>query len=189
MKQIKILNYKSKNNIDLVTISFYIYAKYIFHERSCINLGSCQLVVFTLGLEEYAIHISYAQEIIRVPALTKVPSIPEFIEGVFNLRGKVIPVIDLKKRFGFGESERNNDNRLLILELDGMKLGIVVDDVSEVLSIDEQSIENLSDEIVGISKNSVQGISLIDQRIIMILDAVALKSDIFSNNLEKELVS
>lgn len=152
-------------------------------------MSSCQLVVFNLGLEEYAINISYAQEIIRIPQFTKIPNVPVFIEGIFNLRGKVIPVFDLKKRFGIVQTDRGIDSRLLILELDGMKAGIIVDDVSEVIRIDEQSIHNLSDEIVNISKNSIEGITLIDHRIIIILSALELKSEIFKYNIEKELVS
>lgn len=152
-------------------------------------MSSCQLVVFNLGLEEYSINISYAQEIIRIPKFTKIPNVPSFIEGVINLRGKVIPVFDLKKRFGLGQSERSTDSRLLILELEGMKVGIIVDDVSEVIRIDEQLIQNLSSEMVGISKNSIQGISIIDQRIIILLNALKLKSEIFKYDLEKELVS
>jgi purine-binding chemotaxis protein CheW len=149
------------------------------YERGCVNLSACQVVVFTLGVEEYAINISYAQEIIRVPQLTKVPSTPEFVEGVFNLRGKVIPVIDLKKRFGLSQSVRSDENRLLVLDLEGMKLGFIVDDVSEVIKIDEDTIQVLDDEIVGISKNDIRGISIIDKRIIMMLDAVKLKTDLF----------
>lgn len=152
-------------------------------------MSSCQLVVFNLGLEEYAINISYAQEIIRIPKFTKIPNVPVFIEGIFNLRGKVIPVFDLKKRFGIVQTDRGIDSRLLILELDGMKAGIIVDDVSEVIRIDEQSIQNLSDEIVNISKNSIEGITLIDHRIIIILSALELKSEIFKYNIEKEMVS
>ena len=152
-------------------------------------MSSCQLVVFNLGLEEYAINISYAQEIIRIPKFTKIPNVPIFIEGIFNLRGKVIPVFDLKKRFGIAQTDRGVDCRLLILELDGMKAGIIVDDVSEVIRIDEESIQNLSDEIVNISKNSIEGITLIDHRIIIILNALELKSEIFKYNIEKELVS
>ena len=152
-------------------------------------MSYCQLVVFNLGLEEYAINISYAQEIIHIPKFTKLPNVPAFIEGVFNLRGKVIPVFDLKKRFGLSQSERSTDSRLLIIELDSMKVGIIVDDVSEVIRIDEQSIQKLSSDIVGISKNSIQGISIIDQRIIILLNALNLKSEIFKYNLEKELVS
>jgi len=150
-------------------------------------LSYCQLVVFNLGLEEYAINISCAEEIIRIPKFTKIPNVPSFIEGVFNLRGNVIPVFDLKKRFELGESQRNNDSRLLILELDDMKVAIIVDDVSEVIRIDEQSIQNLNSEIVSISKNSIQGISIIDERIIILLNVLNLKSEIFKYNLEKRL--
>lgn len=152
-------------------------------------MSYCQLVVFSLGLEEYAINISYAQEIIRIPKFTRLPDTPSFIEGVFNLRGKVIPVFNLKKKFGVDQSERSIDSRLLILELDNMMVGIIVDDVSEVIRIDEQTIQKLDSEIVSISKNSIQGISVIDQRIIIILNALKLKSEIFKYSLEKELVS
>lgn len=152
-------------------------------------MSACQLVVFNLGVEEYAVNISYAQEIIRVPKLTKIPNVPSFIEGVFNLRGKVIPVFDLKERFRIGKAERGIDSRLLILELDGMKAGVLVDDVSEVIIIDEESIQNLSDEIVTISQNCVEGITLIGQRIIILLSALELKSEIFKYKFNKELVS
>jgi len=152
-------------------------------------LSYCQLVVFNLGLEEYAINISYAQEIIRIPKFTRLPNTPSFIEGVFNLRGKAIPVIDLKKKFGVDQCERSIESRLLIIELDNMMVGIIVDDVSEVIRIDEQSIQKLNSEIVSISKNSIQGVSIIGQRIIIILNALNLKSEIFKYNLEKELVS
>ncbi|MBX4265117.1 chemotaxis protein CheW [Clostridium estertheticum] len=145
-------------------------------------MSYCELVVFKLGFEEYAINISYAQEIIRIPKFTQLPNTPSFIEGVINIRGKIIPVLNLKKRFGI-------DSRLLIIELDDMMVGLIVDDVSEVIRIDEESIQKLSSEIVSISQNSIQGISIIDQRIIILLDVLNLKSEIFKYNLEKELIS
>ena len=151
-------------------------------------MDNSQLVVFTLGEEEYAINISFAQEIIRIPTLTRIPSTPTFLEGVFNLRGKVIPVFDLKNRFEIAQTERGNDSRLLILELDRMKAGIIVDDVSEVMRIDKQSIENLDDEIVGISKNSIEGVCIVEKRIIIVLNASKLKSEIFKLNIERESV-
>jgi len=150
-------------------------------------MDSCQLVVFTLGVEEYAVNICHAQEIIRIPKLTKIPNVPTFIEGVFNLRGSVIPVFNLKKRFGFQESERGTDSRLLILELEGMKLGITVDDISEVLRIDESPMDNFSDEIVTLNKNTIQGISIVGERIIIVLNALKLKSEIFKYNLDEEI--
>lgn len=139
-----------------------------------------QLIIFTLGKEEYGIDISYTKEIIRIPQITKMPSMPAFMEGIINLRGKVIPVIDLKKKFGFAQLERCNDHRLLILDLEGVDLGIIVDDVSEVVRVNEQAIEKLSTEIATFGGNSVQGIAKIDQRLILLLNALELKNEIIS---------
>ena len=149
-------------------------------------MDTSQLIVFTLGEEEYAINICYAQEIIRIPSLTQIPNTPSFLEGVFSLRGKVIPVIDLKKRFGINGTYGGNDSRLLILDFEGMKIGIIVDDVSEVMKISSDSIKNLDDEIAGISKNSIEGVCLIDKRIIILLNISKLITEIFKINLEKE---
>lgn len=139
-----------------------------------------QLIVFALEGEEYGIDISYTKEIIRIPQITKMPNMPIFMEGVINLRGRAIPVIDLKKKFGFEPSEISIDHRLLILDLEGMALGIIVDDVSEVAKINEQAIEKLSTEIATIGGNSIQGIAKIDQRLILILNALELKNELFS---------
>jgi purine-binding chemotaxis protein CheW len=141
-----------------------------------------EYVVFSLGKEEYGIEITFAKEIIRIPQqITKMPNMPSYIEGMVNLRGKVIPVIDLKKRFGFEQTERSVDSRLLILDLENSLLGITVDDVSEVLKIDDQSVENLSSEISGIGSNSVKGIGKIDKRLILLLDAIKMKTEVFQN--------
>jgi len=146
-------------------------------------MGSSQYVIFSLGEEEYGLNISYAQEIIRVPEqITKLPNMPAFIDGVFNLRGKVIPIIDLKKRFDFAQNERNADNRLLVIDLGNMLVGTIVDDVSEVLMIDEASIENLYSEIAGIGKNCIQGICNMGDRLIVLLDALKMKEEVFQNH-------
>lgn len=146
-------------------------------------MGSSQYVIFSLGEEEYGLNISYAQEIIRVPdQITKLPNMPAFIDGVFNLRGKVIPVIDLKKRFDFAQTERNADNRLLVIDLGNMLLGTIVNDVSEVLMVDDTSIENLYSEIASIGQNCIQGICNMGDRLILLLDALKLKEEVFQNN-------
>lgn len=146
-------------------------------------MGSSQYVIFSLDEEEYGLNISYAQEIIRVPEqITKLPNMPAFIDGVFNLRGKVIPVIDLKKRFDFAQTERNADNRLLVIDLGNMLLGTIVDDVSEVLMVDDASIENLYSEMVSIGQNCIQGICNMGDRLILLLDALKLKEEVFQNN-------
>lgn len=142
-------------------------------------MKSCQLVVFNLGTEEYAIDISYAKEIIRVPKLAKIPNVPYFIEGIFNLRGTVITVIDLKKRFEIEGTEDNVDRRLLILDFNEMKVGIIVDDISEVMRVEDLEVQNLGNEIVNISKNSIDGITIINDRLIILLNALRLKSEIF----------
>lgn len=157
------------------------------NERSCINLSSTQLVVFSLDKEEYAVNISYTQEIVRIPELTKLPNVPEFVQGIINLRGKIIPIFDLKKRFGIIEqSERGSDSRLLILELDGMKAGIVVDDVSEVMRVEEESVQKLGNEVVGISRNSIDGIVIVNQRVIIVLNALKLRDEMCKYNFGKE---
>jgi purine-binding chemotaxis protein CheW len=143
-------------------------------------------VVFNLGNEEYAIDISYAKEIIRVPKFTQIPNVPDFIEGVFNLRGTVITVVDLKKRFGFIDTERGIDSRLLILDFDQMEIGIVVDDISEVVRIDKLIVQNLGNEIVKMSRNSIEGITIMDDRLIILLDALQLKNEIFKYCVGKE---
>lgn len=146
-------------------------------------MGSSQYVIFSLGEEEYGLNISYAQEIIRVPdQITKLPNMPAFIDGVFNLRGKVIPIIDLKKRFDFAQNERNADNRLLVIDLGNMLLGTIVNDVSEVLMVDDASIENLYSEMVSIGQNCIQGICNMGDRLILLLDALKLKEEVFQNN-------
>jgi len=149
-------------------------------------LSSCQLVVFSLGNEEYAINISYAQEIIRIPEFTKLPTVPAFIEGIINLRGKIIPVFDLKKRFNMDQTERGSDSRLLILELDGMKAAIIVDDVSEVMRVDDETFENLSNEVVSMSKNSIDRVVIVEQRVIIVLNALKLRDEICKYNFGKE---
>lgn len=143
-------------------------------------MSSIQLVVFRLGEEEYGIEIGFAQEIIRIPAqITKMPDMPSYLKGVIDLRGKVIPIIDLKERFGFRQAERSEDSRLLILDLENMLLGVLVDDISEVIKIEDEAIEKLSVEITSLGNNAIQGIARIDERLILLLNALKLKIEVF----------
>jgi len=142
-------------------------------------LSNNQFIVFNLGEEQYGINISYTKEIVRIPKITPIPNMPVFIEGVINLRDTVIPVIDLKKKFGFKQTERNLDNRLLILDFEESSLGVIVDDVSEVVEINEGAIEKLDAEIATIGGNSLEGIAKIDHKLILLLNALEFKSDIF----------
>ncbi len=141
-----------------------------------------QLVVFRLGDEEYALEITFAQEIIRIPErITKMPYLPSYIEGMIDLRGKAIPIIDLKKRFGVGQSERSVDSRLLILNIENVGIGIIVDDVSEVIKVEEQSIERLNAELSGLGSNRVQGVVRIDERLILLLNGLNFKAEVLTS--------
>ena len=94
-----------------------------------------QLVTFKLDNEEYAVDILKVQEINRLKEFTRVPNSPPYVEGVINLRGKVIPVVNLRKRFGFAGKEYDEWSRIMIMDIHGIRLGLVVDSVSEVLRI------------------------------------------------------
>jgi purine-binding chemotaxis protein CheW len=147
-------------------------------------MGYTEFVVFSLGNEEYGIEILYAQEIIRIPnRITKIPNMPDYIEGMINLRDKIIPIIDLKKMFGFEQTERTIDNRLLILRFENMLLGIIVDDVSEVVKIEDDAIEVLSSEISSLGSKDLKGIGKIDGRLIMLLDAAKIQGDVFQTKI------
>lgn len=141
-----------------------------------------QMVIFSLDNGEYGIDISCVQEIIRIPGqITKIPNVPSYVEGMFNLRGKVVYVIDLKRRFHFEHTERGADSRLLILKLDELMVGIIVDDVSDVLRINEDLIENFCVELDSISNNSIRGIYKVNDRLMMVIDSGKLKNEVFQN--------
>lgn len=106
------------------------------------HIDDRQIVVFTLDDEEYGVRIEAAKEILRVPeSLTHVPKADTAIEGVINLRGMVLPVIDLRKRFGLAVVERHHRQRIIVLNLDGRRTGFIVDAVREVLKVSDSDIE------------------------------------------------
>lgn len=102
-----------------------------------------QLIVFKLGNEEYAIPITCIQEIIMLQTPTKIPRSPSFVEGIINLRGHIIPIIDGKKKFQIDSknSTKNNDNRIIVVEIEGETIGLIVDAVSEVVHLKRDDIE------------------------------------------------
>jgi purine-binding chemotaxis protein CheW len=131
-----------------------------------------QLVIFRLGSEEFGVPIMTVQEIVRVPeVLTKIPKTPSFVEGVINLRGSVLPVIDQRRRLGLPAIERNDGQRIMVYTLDGLRTGFIVDSVAEVLRIPHANIEAAPD----LSEEQGRLISRIakldrDRRMVMLLD-------------------
>lgn len=130
-----------------------------------------QLVVFSIADEVYAVDIHQVKEIIRVPEITRVPRTPEFVEGVVNLRGSVIPVIDLRKRLGFEAGEAGRDQRIVVMEMGEQTVGMIVDSVSEVLQVAVEDIEPPSPYVLSIDSQYIVGIAKLEERLVILLDA------------------
>ena len=136
-----------------------------------------QLVVFDLSSEAYGVDIETVREIIRLQDITRVPKTPEFIEGVINLRGKVIPVLDLRKRFGLEVGEQSEENRIVVVDIRGQDIGMVVDAVTEVLRIPANSVEPPSSVIVTADSDYLLGIAKLEERMIILLDLERVLSE------------
>jgi purine-binding chemotaxis protein CheW len=129
-----------------------------------------QLVVFQLGAEFYGVEIARVHEIIRLQAVTRVPRAPAFVEGVINLRGKVIPVVDLRRRFGLPTADHTRASRIVVVEIGDQVVGVVVDGVSEVLRVNGATVEPPSPVVAGIDSEYIHGIAKLDDRLVILLD-------------------
>lgn len=129
-----------------------------------------QVVSFHLGSEEYGVDISQVQEIIRMVEITHVPRAPHFMEGVINLRGQLIPIIDLRTRFAMPRAEQTKSTRIVVTEIGSKRVGIVVDSVSEVLNIPMEQIEEAPDMIAGVGTEYIQGVGKVGERLVILLD-------------------
>ncbi|ACX51412.1 CheW protein [Ammonifex degensii KC4] len=129
-----------------------------------------QLVVFRLADQTYGVDVGSVVEIIRMESVTKVPRAPEFVEGVINLRGRIIPVIDLRHRFGLPRKEPDRSTRIVIVEMGGMTVGMIVDAVLEVLRIPTDKIEPPPAVVSGIDVAYLRGIALWQEDMIILLD-------------------
>lgn len=129
-----------------------------------------QLVGFKLGREFFGIAIIDVQEIIRHQEITMVPRTPDFVEGVISLRGRVIPVINLRKRFSMKTSERTKETRIVIVELDCGTVGFIVDAVTEVISISKKSIEPAPPTATGVSREYILGVGKLEDKLMVLLN-------------------
>ncbi len=121
-----------------------------------------QLVVFDLANEYYGVEIGAVESIIKLQSITAVPHAPGFVEGITNLRGTVLPVIDLRKRFGLPAEETTKETRIVVVEVDGTQVGMMVDAVTEVLRVDEEAIEPPSPIVVTVDSAFITGIAKLD---------------------------
>ncbi len=137
--------------------------------------GMIQLLTFKLDEQEYALDIANVVQVVRMVAVTRPPKAPEFMEGMFNLRGKVIPVIDTRKRFGLPPKPCDLNTQLLIARADGHTLALTVDSVSEVLMMPMNHIE--PPDNIGIEVGHLLAVGKLGDRLILILDPSTLLAD------------
>ncbi|MDR3590423.1 MAG: chemotaxis protein CheW [Negativicutes bacterium] len=132
------------------------------------------LVVYALEagdkVYEYGIPISQVHEITRPGKVIKLPGMPDFVDGIMNLRGEVIPIIDFKKRFGLGSSAVKDTTRVVVVNMDRKKCGIIVDDVLEIIAIPMENIEDAPSVAGGVGADFVLGIGKVDDRLIIAVD-------------------
>jgi len=146
-------------------------------EASATGEDVLQLVTFTLKDEEYAVDILKVQEINRIVEITEVPNSPQYVEGVINLRGKVIPVINLRMKFGFEEKEFDDVSRIIIMDVNGITNGIIVDSVSEVLRIPSHIVEPAPPLASDVISMYIKGIAKFEERLIILIDIEKLIGD------------
>jgi len=138
-----------------------------------------QFVIFTLADEEYGVPIEAVQEIVRVPEqITRVPKTPDFVEGVINLRGAVMPIIDQRRRFALPETAHNDRQRIVVFLVNGVRTGFIVDSVSEVLKVSRSQIDD-APELAADREGAVSRVAnLVEtKRLILMLDAQRLLSE------------
>jgi purine-binding chemotaxis protein CheW len=129
-----------------------------------------QLVVFELANEFYGINIAVVESIIKMQAITQLPQTPTYVKGVTNLRGSVLPVIDLRIRFGLEAQKDSKQTRVIIVTMGNIKVGVVVDGVSEVLRVADELIEPLPPMVNSVNSVFLKGIVRLETRLIILLE-------------------
>jgi len=129
-----------------------------------------QIVGFRIGRETFGLPIAIVREIVRVPEITSVPNAPEYIEGVINLRGRIIPVVDLRKRFGQEATTLSKKSRIVVVELNGRTVGLIVNSASEVLRLPPSEIEKPHTVFQEGELDYITGVGKLQGRLIILLD-------------------
>lgn len=135
-----------------------------------------QLVSFKIGDEEFGVDILSVQEIIRMHEITRVPNSPSFVEGVINLRGKVVPVVDLRNRLGYAERAHDKDTRIIVVEIEHRILGFIVDSVSEVLRIPLKTTESPPQMVGSVESEFITAVAKLENRLLILLDLARVLS-------------
>ncbi len=150
----------------------------MMEEKAIAEAETKTFVVFRLGDEEFGVDVMNLKRIAKVPTITRVPRSPDFIEGVINLRGSLITVVNIRKRFGFLPKDINSDSRIIIAECEGKVFGMLVDAATEVLKIPVSDIETTPEMVTTeISKEHLKGVGKVGDRLIFLLDLKEVLSE------------
>lgn len=144
-----------------------------------------QMVSFIIGNEEYAVDIFYVKEINRLSHITKVPNAPEFIEGVINLRGRIIPVIDLRIKMGLPKKENDKNSRIIVVEDEEILVGFLVDAVKEVIRIPKKIIEEPPEIVTSNKTDFISSVGKLDDRLLIMIDLKKILSKNEHNQLKE----
>lgn len=130
-----------------------------------------KVIVFDLGHEQYGVEVDKVKTIERMMPLTRVPKTPDFVKGVINLRGVVVPVIDLRGRFGLPETEYTKDTRIIIVNAENVEVGLIVDSASDVVDVDSDSIVDPPEVVGGVKAKYLRGVAKMeDDRLLVMLN-------------------
>jgi purine-binding chemotaxis protein CheW len=129
-----------------------------------------QFVVVELNAEQYGVDIGVVEGIIKLQPITQIPRAPAYVQGVTNLRGKVLPVIDVRQRFGLPAAQASQDTRIVVVEMNGTSVGIMVDRVNEVMKVSDDAIEPPSPIVTTVDSAFLRGIARVSERLVILLD-------------------
>ena len=151
------------------------------------GINTMQLVSFQLAEEEYGIEITRVQEIILMGEITRVPQTPDYIKGLINLRNTVIPIVDLRLRFGLPRQAPGDDTRIMVMNVCGKTVGIIVDAVSEVLRVSEEQISAPPPTVAGLGREYLTGLVKLDKRLLILLDIEKILGKAEADQVESPL--
>lgn len=154
-------------------------------QKTTILADEEHLVIFTLGSENYGVDISEVWEINTMLDITRIPQSPDFIEGVINLRGQIVPVMDLRKRLGLAAKSYDRDTRIMVIQTLGNRLGLIVDSVREVVKVSQDVIEPPSQLTTLIEDNYLRGIAKLESYLIILLDVHRLLNENEQQEIEE----
>ncbi|AEV68628.1 chemotaxis protein CheW [Acetivibrio clariflavus] len=142
-------------------------------------------LTFVIGKEVYGIEIKYVTEIINMQKITEVPELPDYVKGIINLRGKIIPVMDVRLRFRKEAKEYNDRTCIIVVDIEDISVGLIVDSVSEVLTISEDNIVPPPDTNTGFNNRYIKGIGKVGEDVKLLLDCGKLLTDEYCESLAK----